>query len=200
MIKTDFDLILSAAETKYAEFMDVVCPGWKEDANSVDTPKRVAKMFLQELFQGLHLPAPKVTVFENTGNYDGLVFQGNIEVKSMCAHHHMPFFGVAHVAYIPLKGKKIVGLSKLNRMVNYFARRPQVQENLTKEIHDYVSALIGDNRGVAVVIKAKHLCIFMRGVNQNTMTQTAELSGAFLENENLARLEFFDYIKTVNHQ
>jgi len=198
-MKEESNLILSAAENKYAEFMDIIVPGWREDVNSVDTPKRVAKMFYNEVFKGLHFPPPKITSFENIQGYDGLVFQGNIEVKSMCAHHHMPFFGVAHVAYIPLREGNIVGLSKLNRMVDFFSRRPQVQENLTKQIHDYVAKLVGKNRGVAVVIKAKHLCIYMRGVNQNTITQTAELSGAFLEKDNLARIEFFDYIKTLNH-
>lgn len=192
---------IEAAAKKYSEFMDIIYPEWKEDVNSIDTPMRVAKMFVTEIFSGLWTPPPKITSFKNAKKYPGLIFEGNIPVKSICAHHHMPIFGVAHLAYLPdIKEGHIIGLSKLNRIVEFLSRRPQVQENLTSEIHNYLEKLIGPNLGVAVTIKARHLCVAHRGVNHNSLMVTTELSGAFRESSNLARVEFFDYIKTLNEK
>lgn len=176
---------------KYATFMDVVFPGWKEDPNSKDTPRRVAKMFIRELSEGLYLPMPKITSFENVDKYDGIVFQGNIEVKSFCSHHHMPFMGKAHVAYIPDENGKIIGLSKLNRIVRLFSRRPQVQENLTQQIHDYLNETLGKNKGIAVFIEAQHTCVSHRGVEQDSTMKTAKLSGYFFSDEIGTRQEFY---------
>lgn len=195
------DITMRAAD-KYAEFMDIILPGWNDDPNSKETPMRVARMFVQELMSGLYLDPPKITAFENVDYYTGIVFQGNIEVKSMCSHHHMPFFGLAHVAYIPNYDEDdpdsvksmIIGLSKLNRIVDFLSRRPQVQENLTANIHQVINEVIGDNKGVAVQIEATHTCVSHRGIGQDSTMKTAKLSGLFWSNEIGTRQEFLRYI------
>lgn len=189
---------LNKAAIAYSKFMDVVLPNWKEDPNSKDTPKRVAKMFINELWVGLYGEEPKITVFENLDKYTGIVFQGNIEVKSQCSHHHMPFSGRAHVAYIPSESGKIIGLSKLNRVVEYFSRRPQVQENLTMQIHDYLTKILGESLGVAVIIEANHTCVSHRGIGQESTMKTAKLSGVFIDNDNNARSEFYQFVSHLN--
>ncbi|HTN07894.1 GTP cyclohydrolase I FolE [Agriterribacter sp.] len=127
-----------------------------------DTPERVAKMYVKEIFSGLN-PAnePQVTLFEKEYNYDEIILERNIPVYSYCEHHFVPIIGKAHVAYIA-KGK-IAGLSKLNRVVNYFSRRPQVQERLTFDIAGFLKAKLC-TEDVAVIIEAEHLCIASRGI------------------------------------
>lgn len=186
---------INDATVAYARFMDHILPGWDNDPNSQDTPHRVAKMYINELYSGLYSPEPKITVFENIDAYDGIVFQGDIEVKSQCSHHHMPFFGKAYVAYIPGKSNKIIGLSKLNRIVEFFSRRPQVQENLTMQIHDFLNNILVDSPGVAVMIKAKHTCVSHRGIRQSSVMKTSKLSGVFLEKSNDVRDEFYKFVK-----
>lgn len=188
---------LIAAEQAYAKFMDVVLPNWREDPNSKDTPKRVAKMFLQDLWKGLYSEEPVITVFENCEVYDGIVFQGNIEVKSQCSHHHMPFWGKAYVAYIPGESNRIIGLSKLNRIVEYFSRRPQVQENLTMQIHNFLQEILQDSKGVAVLIEAQHTCVSHRGIRQDSTMKTSKLSGVFLDNTDKSREEFYHFINDL---
>jgi GTP cyclohydrolase I len=133
-----------------------------EDDSLKDTPHRVAKMYVKEIFSGLD-PAnePQVTLFDKTYNYDEIILEKNIPVYSYCEHHFVPIIGKAHVAYIP--HHKIVGLSKLNRIVNYFSRRPQVQERLTADIAGFLKAKL-HTEDVAVVIEAEHLCIASRGI------------------------------------
>ena len=125
-------MIKEAAE-HYGKYMDALKIDWRNDPNSSDTPMRVAKAFVNDLAEGCYNKGPKITAFDNLDEYDGMVFQGNIKVNSFCSHHHLPFIGNAHVAYIPTTKSKIIGLSKLNRTVEFFARRPQVQENLTRK-------------------------------------------------------------------
>lgn len=188
---------IAKAESAYAKFMDEVLPGWQDDPNSKDTPHRVAKMYINELLNGFYGPEPKITAFPNADGYEGIVSQGDIKVRSMCSHHHAFFFGKAYVAYIPKKDAAIIGLSKLNRIVDFYSRRIQVQENLTEQIHDALEKLVGSNRGVAVVIRANHTCVSHRGVGQDSTMQTAKLSGAFLENDNKAREEFYEMMSNL---
>lgn len=185
---------IQQATEAYARFMDVILPGWENDPNSQDTPKRVAKMHINELLSGFYGPEPNVTDFPNTDDYEGIVFQGACDVKSMCSHHHAFFFGSAYIAYIPREKGKIIGLSKLNRIVDFYSRRIQVQENLTAQIHEAVNKIIGDNQGVAVVIRAKHTCVSHRGVNQDSEMQTAKLSGLFFTDQIGTRKEFYSMI------
>lgn len=188
---------IAAATRAYAGFMDVILPGWENDPNSQDTPHRVAKMYINELLDGFYGTKPKMTSFPNADGYEGIVFQGNIKVRSMCSHHHAFFMGIAHVAYIPKKGANIIGLSKLNRIVNTYSRRIQVQENLTEQIHSAVAHFVGENDGVAVVIKANHTCVSHRGIGQDSTMQTAKLSGLFYDNAIGTRQEFYAMINSV---
>ncbi len=187
-------MVQDAADA-YAKFMDVVLPDWDKDVNSVDTPRRVAKSFVNDMLSGVYGKKPQMTSFDNVDRYDGIVFQGGIKVRSMCAHHHLPFFGTAYVAYIPKSDGKIIGLSKLNRIVDFCSRRPQVQENLTVQVSKMVSDLVGANDGVAVYIKSVHTCVCHRGVGHDSQMQTAKLTGLFFTNEIGTRQEFYQMVR-----
>lgn len=189
-------MIEEAAE-HYGKYMDALKIDWRNDPNSEDTPMRVAKAFVNDLATGCYSKEPNITTFENVNGYDGIVFQGNIKVNSFCSHHHLPFIGNAHVAYIPTIESKIIGLSKLNRTVEFFARRPQVQENLTMQIHNYIHDLCDGNLGVAVVVEANHMCACVRGVKHDATMKTAKLSGVFMDNDNQARSEFYKFVETL---
>ena len=184
----DFD----KAETAYTQFMEALGLDL-DNPHAKDTPRRVVKKYREDVFKGLYNEPPVVTDFENTDGYDGLVFQGAIDVNSMCAHHHLPFVGKAYVSYIPNPDGKVIGLSKLNRIVDYFSRRPQVQESLTQQIHDFLNTLLKDTKGVAVYIEAEHMCVSLRGIKQNSKMKTCKLSGAF-KDDSKAREEFFHCI------
>ncbi len=186
------------AEKKFAEMLEALGFDYKNNPQMKDTPHRVIKMLTQEVFKGEYTDLPKMTAFPNDTKYDGIVFQGDIDVKSMCAHHFMPFKGKAYVAYIPKAKGKVLGLSKLNRIVDYYSRKPQLQENLTKQIHDEIAKIVGKNDGVMVLIEANHMCVAMRGVNQNSTMKTIYSSGAFKKNNSLARTEFLEAINNLN--
>ena len=156
------------------------------------TPKRVAKMFVKEIFGGL-LPErkPGMSTFENKYNYNEMLVEKDIVVYSTCEHHFLPIVGRAHVGYIS-KGK-VIGLSKMNRIVEYYAKRPQVQERLTMQIVKAMQEALGTD-DVACIIDAKHLCVNSRGIKDiESRTVTAEYGGAFKDNEQL-RKEFISYI------
>jgi len=156
------------------------------------TPRRVAKMFVKEIFSGLHPDAkPSISLFENKFRYRQMLVEKNITVQSFCEHHFLPIKGKAHIAYIA--NGKVIGLSKLNRIVEYYARRPQVQERLTVQIAEELKRVL-DTEDVAVYIDASHMCVEMRGVeHQGCSTVTTEYSGKFL-NEH-TRNEFLQSIK-----
>ncbi len=164
------------------------------DDSLTDTPKRMAKMYVNEIFSGLDTKNfPKITVIENKMQYDQMVCVQNIELMSVCEHHFQPIDGFATVAYIP--NKKVIGLSKLNRVVDYFARRPQVQERLTMQITDCLVYLLG-TQDVAVHINAKHYCVISRGIQDtHSTTTTADLRGAF-KNQSETRTEFLKQCRT----
>ena len=152
------------------------------DDSLAGTPHRVAKMYVEELFSGLN-PAnlPKATQFENKYHYGEMLVERNISIKSLCEHHFVPIVGVAHIAYIPRTN--VIGLSKLNRIAQHFARRPQVQERLTTEIAQHLMTAL-DTPDVAVIIDAKHFCVSMRGVQDDaSSTVTAAYLGAFEQPE-----------------
>jgi len=156
------------------------------------TPHRVAKMFVKEVFSGLNPKnRPHARSFSNHYNYNQMLVERNITLFSYCEHHFVPIVGKAHVAYIP--NEHVVGLSKLNRIVQYYAKRPQVQERLTIQIaHELKKALKTEN--VAVLIEADHLCVMSRGVNDvSSSTITSEYSGLFQEAQ--FRNEFLHYIE-----
>ena len=156
------------------------------------TPNRVAKMFVKEIFGGLN-PAkkPSSSTFDNKYKYNEMLVEKNIVVYSTCEHHLLPIVGRAHVAYI--SNGTVVGLSKMNRIVDYFAKRPQVQERLNIQIVEELQRVLG-TEDVACVIDAKHLCVNSRGIRDiESSTVTAEFGGKFKEEK--VRREFLDYIK-----
>ena len=155
------------------------------------TPYRVAKMYVQEIFSGLN-PAnkPKIALFENKYQYNEMLVEKNISFYSNCEHHFVPIMGKAHVAYI--SNGSVIGLSKLNRIVQYFSKRPQVQERLTNQIGEELKKILG-TEDVAVIIDAKHLCVSSRGIKDETSaTVTSFYSGKF--QEEATKKEFFNYL------
>lgn len=156
------------------------------------TPNRVAKMFVQEIFGGLHPDRkPKASTFDNKYKYQEMLVEKNIILYSTCEHHLLPIVGKAHIAYIS-KGT-VIGLSKMNRIVDYYAKRPQVQERLTMQIVRELQDALG-TKDVACVIDAKHLCVNSRGIRDvDSSTVTSEFGGAF--KDPATRREFLDYIQ-----
>ena len=189
--------MIEEASVHYGKYMTALGFDWENDPNSSDTPRRVAKSFVNDLAEGVYSEGPRITAFDNVDKYDGMVFQGNIKLHSFCSHHHLPFVGVANVGYIPGIDGKVIGLSKLNRIVEFYARRPQVQENLTMQIHKHIDRVCEKNEGVAVMLEANHMCACVRGVKHDATMKTSKLSGVFMDNNNLARQEFYDFIKTL---
>jgi GTP cyclohydrolase I len=161
------------------------------DANYQETPERVAKMYL-EMFHGLREGAePKVTTFPNDEGYHHMVIEKEIPFYSMCAHHFVPFYGHAHIAYIP--ESEVVGLSKLPRILEFYAKRPQLQERLTEQVAEFLWSRL-EPQGVMVVIEARHLCVEMRGVKKaGAMTTTSALRGCFADR--LVREEFLALLR-----
>jgi GTP cyclohydrolase IA len=153
--------VIEDATFAYEKFLDALRIDWRNDPNSDNTPRRVAKAYVHDLAAGCYNDLPNVTAFPSDG-YDGMVFQGGIPVKSLCSHHHLAFTGKAHVAYIPSKDGKVIGLSKLNRIVEHYARRPQIQEGLTVQIHDAINEICEGNKGVAVMLSATHTCACLK--------------------------------------
>lgn len=187
--------MIEQAAGHYAEFMKALKFDFKNDPNSADTPRRVAKAWVNDLIAGCYSSPPDITSFDNIDGYDGMVCQNNIKVVSMCSHHHLQFTGRAHVAYLPAKDGKVIGLSKLNRIVDWFARRPQVQEALTSQIFDYVDMVCEKNKGVAVMIEANHTCCSNRGIKHDSTMRTARVSGAFHDVSGASRAEFYKFIE-----
>lgn len=191
----EIDELIEKGAKAYEAYLDALGFDWRNDPNSDNTPYRVAKAFVTDLAMGCYTAPPKVTAFDNVDQYDGMVCQNNIKVVSMCSHHHAPFMGYAHVAYIPSKTGKVIGLSKLNRIVDWFSRRPQVQENLTMQIHEYINQVCVKNKGVAVLIEANHTCCSNRGIKHDSTMRTARMSGAFLDDKDQSRPEFYKFVE-----
>ena len=187
--------IITKAAEHYGNFLSALGVKGQDDPNSSDTPRRVAKAYVNDLWQGRYEPMSDITSFPSDG-YDGIVFEGGIPLTSMCSHHHQTIMGNVHVAYIPDVNSNVIGLSKLNRVVEHFGRRGAIQEQLTVAIHHAIDELITDNKGVAVMIEATHNCVQCRGVKHvGASMKTAKLSGAFME-DGSARSEFYQFIKS----
>ena len=188
----EIENMILEASAHYGGFLEAMGFDYKADPQTIDTPRRVAKAWLKDLIIGSVSDEPKITTFPNEENYDGLVVQSGIPVVSMCAHHNLAFTGYATVAYLP--GENVVGLSKLNRIVEWFSRRPQMQESLTQQIHDYIADKL-ECDSVAVSIACKHTCCSSRGIKHNSTMTTNKFSGAFMEKDNLIREEFLHAIE-----
>ena len=186
--------IIDDAAFYYGEFLRALGVNYADDPNSADTPRRVAKAYVNDLWAGRYNPMSNITAFPSDG-YDGIVFEGGIPLTSMCSHHHQTIMGNVHVAYIPGDNSNVIGLSKLNRVVEHFGRRGAIQEQLTVAIHHAIDELIERNQGVAVMIEATHNCVQCRGVKHGGASmKTAKLSGAFMNDGN-ARAEFYEFVK-----
>jgi len=167
--------------------MDVLGLDLSDDSLK-DTPKRVAKMYVEEIFSGLNPEnKPKISLFENKYRYNQMLVEKNITFYSNCEHHFVPIIGEAHIAYI--SSGKVIGLSKLNRIVQYYAKRPQVQERLTNQIAEDLKEIL-NTKDVAVIIDAKHLCVSSRGVKDNTSsTITSYYGGVFQDSAKITELQ-----------
>jgi GTP cyclohydrolase IA len=203
-ISTSYDTPLrdDAFDLKDESKMDIIEGHFREimltlgldltDDSLKGTPRRVAKMYVQEIFSGLNPDnLPKIALFDNKYRYNEMLVEKNITFYSNCEHHFVPIIGKAHVAYI--SNGKVIGLSKINRIVQYFAKRPQVQERLTVQIGNYLKEILGTD-DVAVVIDATHLCVSSRGIqDQSSSTVTSFFSGQF--KSDAKRQEFFRQVE-----
>jgi len=187
--KTD-DEKIAAIEPHFRAIMEILGMDLRDDSLR-GTPLRVAKMYVKELFQGLN-PAnmPSMTLFENKFQYNEMLVEKNINFYTNCEHHFVPFFGKAHVAYI--SSGKVIGLSKLNRLVEYFSKRPQVQERLTMQIGKALQTVL-QTQDVAVMMDAKHLCVSSRGVKDDSSNTITNFFGGKFQEEN-TKIEFLKYI------
>ncbi len=180
-------------EQRFAEIMDILGLDLTDDSLK-GTPHRVAKMFVSEVFQGLNPEnKPQVRLFENKYRYGQMLVEKDITVHSYCEHHFVPIIGKAHVAYI--SSGKVIGLSKINRIVRYFSKRPQVQERLTEQIaHELKNVLKTEN--VAVIIEADHMCVLTRGIEDSgSSTITAHYSGKFEDQD--YRNELLNHVRAI---
>ena len=175
----------------FTQIMDVLGLDLKDDSLK-GTPDRVAKMYVEEIFSGLNPDnKPKIALFENKYRYNQMLVEKNITFYSNCEHHFVPIIGEAHIAYV--SSGKVIGLSKLNRIVQYYAKRPQVQERLTNQIAIDLKAIL-NTEDIAVIIDAKHLCVSSRGVKDNAAaTVTSYYSGRFNEPHKITELQ--NYLK-----
>ena len=190
--------MIEKATKAYGEFLTALDCDWKNDPNSNDTPRRVAKAYVNDLWAGRYTPMSPITSFPSDG-YDGIVIERNIPLTSMCSHHHQTIGGVVHIGYITSEKGTVVGLSKLNRIVEHFGRRGAIQEQLTTAIHQAVDKICEDNLGVIITIVATHNCVSCRGIkHKGAAMVTTKASGVFRHNGNDARQEFFNSLKINN--
>ena len=190
--------MIGEAEKAYGKFLDALKCDWRNDPNSMETPRRVAKAYVNDLWSGRYTAMSPITSFPSDG-YDGIVIERNIPLTSMCSHHHQTIGGVVHIGYIAGEKGQVIGLSKLNRIVELFGRRGAIQEQLTSAIHNAVDKITEGNKGVIVTIVANHSCVSCRGVkHQGAAMVTTKASLAFRDDKNNARQEFFDSLKINN--
>jgi GTP cyclohydrolase I len=190
--------MVDKAEKAYGEFLTALGCDWENDPNSMETPRRVAKAYVFDLWVGRYNAMSDITSFPSDG-YDGIVIERNIPIHSMCSHHHQTIGGVVHIGYVVGKDGQVIGLSKLNRIVELFGRRGAIQEQLTSAIHNAVDKICENNIGVIVTVVATHNCVSCRGIkHQGASMVTTKASGVFMDNSNQARKEFFDSIKINN--
>lgn len=189
------DEMIEEATEAYGKFLDALKCNWRNDPNSMETPRRVAKAYVLDLWKGRYSAMSPITSFPSD-NYSGIVLERDIPLVSMCSHHHQTILGVVHIAYIPGASGRVIGLSKLNRIVDHFGRRGAIQEQLTVAIHQAVDKVCEGNAGVMVMVKATHNCVQCRGVKHGGASMmTSEVSGVFADHTKTAKLEVLEMIK-----
>ena len=187
--------MVDEATEAYGKFLDALQCDWRNDPNSSDTPRRVAKAYVFDLWKGRYEAMSDITSFPSDG-YQGIVLEKDIPLISQCSHHHQTIMGVVHIAYIPGPEGNVVGLSKLNRIVDHFGRRGAIQEQLTMAIHNAIDKICEGNVGVMVMVKATHNCVSCRGVkHQGASMMTSEVSGVFADHTKTAKMEVLEMIK-----
>jgi len=181
--------MIEEAALHYGKFLTALKCDWENDPNSMETPKRVAKAYVNDLWKGRYEELSGVTSFPSDG-YQGIVLEKDIPVVSQCSHHHQTILGKCHIAYIPGPEGRVIGLSKLNRIVDHFGRRGAIQEQLTMAIHNAVNKVVEGNVGVMVIMQATHNCVSCRGVKHMGASMiTSEVSGVFADHEKTAKQE-----------
>jgi GTP cyclohydrolase I len=187
----EFDLLMTEVESKMQGVLESLVIDTENDHNTRETAHRVAKMFCTEVFSGRYLPQPKITAFPNATAYDEVYVTGPISVRSTCAHHLQSIKGQCYIGVFP--GKNVIGLSKFNRMVDWIASRPQIQEEMTIQIADLVERET-EAKGVAVLLQAEHGCMTMRGVKEHDSDMTTSvMRGVFRDTPHIKK-EFFDIL------
>jgi len=166
----------------------------EDDHNTKDTAERVAKMYVHEIFKGRYIDPPKVTAFPNVKQYDQIYMSGPMSINSTCAHHFQPITGNAYVGIFP--GEKVIGLSKFNRMVDWIASRPQIQEEMTEQIADMIEKET-EAKGVAVIVKAEHFCMTARGVKEHESDMVTSVVRGIFRDEPAIKAEFFSLLSTM---
>ena len=190
--------MIEDATWAFGNFLTALKCDWENDPNSAETPRRVAKAYVNDLWAGRYTAMSPITSFPSDG-YDGIIIERNIPLTSMCSHHHQTINGVVHIGYIVGEEGRVIGLSKLNRIVELFGRRGAIQEQLTSAIHNAVDKICENNKGVIVTIVGTHNCVSCRGVkHQGAAMVTTKASGVFRDDNNLSRKEFFDSLKINN--
>ena len=189
--------MIEAAALKMAELLDILRIDHRSDPNTYDTPRRVARMYVDELLSGRYSAPPSITEFDSAESFDDLIVSGPIELRSTCAHHLMPIYGTAIIGVVPAVDGRIIGLSKYDRVVDHFARRFQVQEELTRQIGNYLVQATAP-RGLAVRLRAVHMCKTHRGVlaSHNSHMISSAYYGELKEDERLKR-EFLQECRTL---
>ena len=190
----DINLIEDEVAEAFQGVLKALVINTTDDHNSKDTARRVAKMFVHELFRGRYYPPPEITAFPNAKQYDQIYITGPITINSTCAHHFQPITGGCYVGVFP--GEKVIGLSKFNRLVDWIVSRPQIQEEMTEQIADEIEKQT-EAKGVAVVIKAKHFCMSARGVKEHDSDMlTSVVRGLFREDPAI-KAEFFSLLNNM---
>ena len=179
-------------EKRFQKVLEALLIDTANDHNTKETAKRVAKMLVREVFAGRYQPKPRVTSFPNVNHYDQLYLTGPIKIRSTCAHHFQPIVGNAWIGVFP--GKEVIGLSKFNRLVDWVASRPQIQEEMTVQIADLIEEET-KAEGIAVVIKAEHMCLTHRGVKEHESDMTTSIVRGSLREEETQKREFFNLLK-----
>jgi GTP cyclohydrolase IA len=196
--KEEKNIMIEKATEAYGLFLDALKCDWRNDPNSKDTPKRIAKKYVLEQWKGRYDAPPSITSFPSD-NYLGMVVQTNIPLTSQCSHHHETILGRVHIAYIPGKDARVIGLSKLNRLVEHFGRRGAIQEQLNIAIHNAVDKVCEGNIGVAVTIIGTHQCVSCRGTgHRGSAMVTNHLTGVFRDKPEV-RAEYFKSIDMANN-
>lgn len=188
--------IIAEAAMHYGKFLSALGVDWENDPNSMETPLRVAKAYVNDLWKGRYEIMDSDTTNFPADGYAGIILEKDIPIVSMCSHHHQTILGKCHIAYVPKKeGGRVVGLSKLNRVVEHFSRRGAIQEQLTMAIHEAINKITGNNDGVMVVIHATHNCVSCRGVKHMGASMiTSEVSGVFADHTRTAKNEVMHMI------